>query len=70
MRRHAVIVAAGHVSAVNSHIQVMIVDDHDVVRRGLSLFLSGFEDLLLVGEAANGADAIRLCRVSCFLMWC
>jgi NarL family two-component system response regulator LiaR len=42
-------------------IRVMIVDDHDIVRRGLSMFLNGFDDLLLVGEAANGQDATRLC---------
>jgi two-component system, NarL family, response regulator LiaR len=39
----------------------MIVDDHDIVRRGLSMFLNGFDDLLLVGEAATGQDATRLC---------
>lgn len=42
-------------------IRVMIVDDHDIVRRGLSMFLNGFDDLLLVGEAATGQDAARLC---------
>jgi NarL family two-component system response regulator LiaR len=42
-------------------IRVMIVDDHDIVRRGLSMFLNGFDDLSLVAEAANGQDAIRLC---------
>jgi two-component system, NarL family, response regulator LiaR len=42
-------------------IRVMIADDHDVVRRGLSMFLTGFDDLELIGEAGNGADAIRLC---------
>jgi NarL family two-component system response regulator LiaR len=42
-------------------IRVMIADDHDVVRRGLSMFLTGFDDLEMVGEAGNGADAIRLC---------
>jgi NarL family two-component system response regulator LiaR len=46
---------------MDNPIRVMIVDDHDVVRRGLSLFLSGFDDLVLIGEAANGTDAIRLC---------
>jgi two-component system, NarL family, response regulator LiaR len=46
---------------MDKQIRVMIVDDHDVVRRGLSLFLSGFDDLLLVGEASNGTDAIQLC---------
>lgn len=43
-------------------IRVMIVDDHDIVRRGLSMFLNGFDDLMLVGEAANGPDAIRTCN--------
>lgn len=42
-------------------IRVMIVDDHDIVRRGLSTFLNGYDDLLLVGEAANGQDALRVC---------
>jgi two-component system, NarL family, response regulator LiaR len=43
-------------------IRVMIVDDHDIVRRGLSMFLNGFDDVTLVGEAANGKDALRLCN--------
>ena len=43
-------------------IRVMIADDHDIVRRGLSVFLKGFDDLSLVGEAATGQDAIRVCR--------
>lgn len=40
----------------------MIVDDHDIVRRGLSMFLNGFDDMALVGEASNGQEAIALCR--------
>ena len=42
-------------------IRVMIVDDHDMVRRGLATFLSGFDDLVLVGEASNAEDAVRVC---------
>jgi NarL family two-component system response regulator LiaR len=42
-------------------IRVMIVDDHDMVRSGLILFLDAFEDLELVGEAADGMEAVRLC---------
>jgi len=42
-------------------IRVMIADDHDIVRRGLAVFLNGFEDLQLVGEAANGQEAIHAC---------
>ena len=42
-------------------IRVMLVDDHTMVRRGLATFLKVFDDLELVGEAANGEDAIQLC---------
>jgi two-component system, NarL family, response regulator LiaR len=40
--------------------RVLIVDDYDVVRRGLGVFLKIFDDLELVGEARNGAEAIRM----------
>ncbi len=42
-------------------IKVMIVDDHLVVRDGLKVFLSIYDDLLVVGEAENGAEALKLC---------
>jgi NarL family two-component system response regulator LiaR len=42
-------------------IRVMLVDDHTMVRRGLATFLKAFDYLKLVGEAENGADAIKLC---------
>ena len=43
-------------------IRVIIVDDHVMVRSGLRLFLLAFEDLKMIGEAANGDEAIRLCN--------
>lgn len=43
-------------------IRVMLVDDHDMVRRGLSVFLKVKADLELVGEAGNGQEALRLCE--------
>jgi NarL family two-component system response regulator LiaR len=42
-------------------VRVLIVDDHQMVRRGLRILLRGFEDMLVVGEAENGQDAVRLC---------
>jgi NarL family two-component system response regulator LiaR len=42
-------------------IRVMIVDDHDMVRRGLSAFLMAMKDLQLVGEARNGREALEIC---------
>ncbi len=43
-------------------IQVMLVDDHNVVRSGLAAFLKAYDDLELVGEARNGLEALKLCR--------
>ena len=42
-------------------IRVLVVDDHAMLRRGLVTFLLSFDDLELVGEAADGAEALRLC---------
>ena len=39
----------------------MLVDDHAVVRSGLSAFLSVIPDLELVGEAENGEEAVVRC---------
>jgi NarL family two-component system response regulator LiaR len=39
-------------------IRIMLVDDHAVVRSGLSAFLSVHPDLELVGEAENGEQAV------------
>ncbi len=38
----------------------MIVDDHTIVRSGLSALLQAFDDLELAGEASNGRDAIAI----------
>ncbi|MAU12891.1 MAG: DNA-binding response regulator [Anaerolineaceae bacterium] len=42
-------------------IRLVIVDDHAMVRRGLATFLKASPNLELVGEAGNGAEALRLC---------
>jgi NarL family two-component system response regulator LiaR len=41
-------------------ITVMIVDDHLMVRDGLKVFLSIYDDIEVVGEAKNGAVALSL----------
>jgi NarL family two-component system response regulator LiaR len=41
-------------------IQILIVDDHPLVRSGLRMFLLAFDDLILAGEAANGFEAVTL----------
>jgi NarL family two-component system response regulator LiaR len=47
--------------AQETPIRVMIVDDHAMLRKGLRLFLKGFDDLMLAGEADGGEQAVRLC---------
>ncbi|MCG8353269.1 MAG: response regulator transcription factor [Chloroflexales bacterium] len=42
-------------------IHILVVDDHAVVRSGLATFLSAYDDLELVGEAADGTEAIEQC---------
>ncbi len=43
-------------------IRVLIVDEHAVVRSGLAAFLLAADDLELAGEAAGGAEAVRMCK--------
>ncbi len=40
--------------------QILIVDDHPVVRDGLRGMFQGDQDFAVVGEAADGAEAVRL----------
>jgi NarL family two-component system response regulator YdfI len=42
-------------------IRILIADDHLIIRQGLRLILETEPDFELVGEAADGAEAIRLC---------
>jgi DNA-binding NarL/FixJ family response regulator len=43
-------------------IRVIIADDHSIVRQGLHLLLNLDQELEVVGEAADGAEAIKLAR--------
>jgi NarL family two-component system response regulator LiaR len=42
-------------------IRVISVDDHELLRRGIRFSLLSFDDLELVGEAANGEEALEIC---------
>jgi DNA-binding NarL/FixJ family response regulator len=43
-------------------IKILLADDHSVVRQGLRMFLSLDPEFEIVGEAVNGAEAVRLAR--------
>jgi NarL family two-component system response regulator LiaR len=45
---------------MSKKIAVMIVDDHLMVRDGLKVFLSVYEDIEVIGEAPNGVEALSL----------
>jgi len=45
-------------------INVLLVDDHPVVRTGLRALLEGFEGVRVVGEAADGAEALNMVAVA------
>ena len=46
----------------DSPIRVLVVDDHLIVREGLSLILETADGIDLAGEAADGAEAVRQCH--------
>ena len=51
-----------HVPESQDDLRVLLVDDHDLFRTGLRNLLEDEGRLTVVGEAANGAEAVRLVR--------
>lgn len=45
-------------------IKVLIVDDHEMVRLGLSAYLQTEPDITVIGEAENGLAAVEFCRTA------
>ena len=43
-------------------IRVLVADDQDIVRAGLTMILDAQPDIEVVGEAANGREAVTLAR--------
>jgi NarL family two-component system response regulator LiaR len=43
-------------------IKVIVVDDHDMVRRGLAAYFNTYPDITLIGEAGDGQEAVDLCE--------
>jgi YesN/AraC family two-component response regulator len=41
-------------------IKVLVADDHTAIRAGLVMILGGAPDIEVVGEAADGATAVRM----------
>jgi DNA-binding NarL/FixJ family response regulator len=43
-------------------IKILTVDDHPLLRQGIAAVIQGEKDMLIVGEAANGREAIEMFR--------
>jgi two-component system, NarL family, response regulator LiaR len=43
-------------------IRVLVAADHNLIRRGLEMMLSGFTDIQMVGEARKGGEVLEFCR--------
>ncbi len=42
--------------------RVMLVDDHHLVRQGISALLGNYDDIVIVAEASDGEEAVQLTR--------
>ena len=42
--------------------RVIITDDHDMVRQGLSMFFRTLDEFVLIGEARDGLEAVQICE--------
>lgn len=56
--------ATGGHDIENKPARLIIVDDHDFVRAGIRVMLSGEPDLRIVGEATDGREALELCGLA------
>ena len=45
---------------MTSEIRILVVDDHDLFRRGLTEVLEEEQDMTVIGEASNGDEAIEM----------
>jgi DNA-binding NarL/FixJ family response regulator len=43
-------------------IKVLLVDDEQLIRSGLAILLNTYEDIEIVGQAANGGEAANFCK--------
>ena len=43
-------------------IKILTVDDHPILREGIAAIIHGEQDMLIVGEASNGREAIEVFR--------
>lgn len=47
---------------MSNPIRILIADDHPIVRQGLEVVIASQPDLILVGQAVNGAEVVKLAQ--------
>ncbi len=52
----------GSYAGTQQTIQIVVADDHEIVRTGFAELLRTQPDFTVVGTAADGAEAVRLCQ--------
>ena len=60
--RHAPMRTAAQMPALHRPIRIVIADDHPIFRDGLRRLLEAEADLRVLGEASDGAEAVKLAR--------
>jgi len=45
---------------LNTNIRILVVDDHAIVRDGINLIMETIDEIEVIGEAANGIEALEL----------
>src|SRR5262249_57596281 len=63
-RNGARVSAAAVSSSGNAPIKVLLADDQVLVRSGFKVLLDAEDDITVVGEAANGAEAVERARAT------
>ncbi|MCC7448260.1 MAG: response regulator transcription factor [Anaerolineae bacterium] len=51
-----------YTDARSTPIRIVTVDNNDAVRHGLAIFAEGYDDLKLIGDACDVAEAVALCQ--------
>ncbi len=46
----------------DAHIRILIADDQEIIRQGLTIILDHQDDMLVAGQAQNGEQAVALAR--------
>lgn len=47
-----------------SKIKILIVDDEKLIRKGLKIIISSYEDLEVIGDCSNGYEALEFCKTN------